>query len=501
LSSLRRYFPLFTLVIAITSFYLYNLSAVGLLGPDEPRYAAIGRTMAQSGDWITPTLWGAHWFEKPPLLYWLTAVATSLGAPAEISARLPVALLSLAFLAVFCWLLSKEFGSIPAIIGTATLATSAGWIAYSNLCLTDLPLACFFSLSLILLLPRLRPDPVDSQTRLILSGVCFGLAILAKGLVPIVLFLPALWFFRRQWRQWPLFLAVSLIVALPWYLLVYQRNGYPFIEDFILKQHFQRFYSPALEHVHPWYYYFPVLLGILFPWTPLFVRLFLKPVFDARHQFLLTICAFGFVFFSASLNKLNGYLLPLVPLLFTVLGSAFHGPSPFTIRKRWLVPCALLVAFIPFIALAIPPILSAGRITGIPLHHLTPTNLFYIAAPLAAVFLARRSWAPTLLVLCVIGGGFFIKIVAFPLLDQQVSARTFWNRQIQPIADKVCEEWIRRDWVYGLSFYRGQLIPPCYLHPTEWHLKPRPRTTPGLVDTLIPFRKSAALRDPTEPRP
>lgn len=481
MSSLRRYFPLFTLIFATVSFYLFNLPGVGLLGPDEPRYAAIGRQMAASGDWITPTLWGAPWFEKPPLLYWMTAAATLLGAGPEVSARLPVALLSLAFLAVFCWLLWKEFGLVTAAIATATLATSAGWIAYSDLCLTDLPLACFFVLGIVLLLPMLRVNPVYSTPRIVLSGVCLGIAVLAKGLVPLVLFLPALWFFRKYWKSWWLLLAACLVVALPWYLIVYHLNGQAFVTDFILKQHFQRFYSPVLEHVHPWYYYVPVLLGIVFPWTPLFAHLMYRPVFDARHKFLISVIAFGFLFFSASLNKLNGYLLPLVPLLFVLLGSSFEGPAPFSVRKRWLAPSAVLIALIPVIALAIQPIMSAGSIAGLKVMHLSATSLFYVAAPLLAIFLARRSWAPLLMLLCVIGGGFFIKIVSFPALDAQVSARVFWQHQIKPIADNVCEEWIKRDWVYGLSFYRGKLIPPCYLHRTDWHLLPRPRITPDLV--------------------
>ena len=49
--------------------YFYRLDAAGLIGPDEPRYASIGREMARSGDWITPRLWGLPWFEKPALLY------------------------------------------------------------------------------------------------------------------------------------------------------------------------------------------------------------------------------------------------------------------------------------------------------------------------------------------------------------------------------------------------------------------------------------------------
>ena len=481
LSSLRRYLPVATLLIAIASFYLYDLAGVGLISSDEPRYLAVGRAMAQTGDWVTPRLWGTPWFEKPPLLYWLTAIATSLGAGPEISGRLPVALLGLTFLGIFYWLVWKEFGWGSGIIAAAALATSAGWIVESNLCLTDLPLSCFFALAVLVLLPLLREVPAGSNIRFAVSGIALGFAVLAKGLVPLVLILPAFWFLRRYWRQWWLAALACLIVALPWYLLVYQRNGYVFIQDFFLKQHFARFYSKSLEHVQPWYYYIPVLLGILFPWTPLFVRLFRRNAWDARHKFLLTTVIFGFVFFSASVNKLAGYLLPLVPLLFALLGSAFGAQSPVTIRKRWLFPSALLVAMIPPFAQALPSILSEGRITAIEMEHLRPTSLFYVAAPLAVILLARRSWAPILLALCVVSGGFLIKITTYPILDKTVSARVFWNQQIKPIADDVCEEWIRRTWVYGLSFYRGELIPACYQHPTRWHLLPRAHTTPDLV--------------------
>ena len=437
--------------------------------------------MAQTGDWVTPRLWGSVWFEKPPLLYWLTATATAFGAGPEISARLPVALLSLAFLCAFFPLVAAEFGSIAATVATATLATSAGWIVESDLCLTDLPLACFFALSVLLLLPLLRPAATRSRPRFALSGVCLGLAVLAKGLVPLVLILPAFWFLRRYWRDWWLAAVACLATAVPWYWLVYERNGYAFIEEFFFKHHFQRFYSKALEHVQPWYFYIPVLLAILFPWTPLFAWLFQKKMWDRRRQFLLLIAAFGFVFFSASLNKLPGYLLPMLPLLFVLLGSTFEGRVSIAVRKVWLIPSAVLVALVPLIAQALPPILSAGRISALGTMHLSPTYGFYIAAPLAVLMLARRSWAPMLLVLCVICAGFFVKIVTYPILDETVSARILWNRQVKPVADNLCEFWARRNWVYGLSFYRGKLIPPCYLHDAEWHLVTKSSNPPELV--------------------
>ena len=55
--------------------YFFALGTIPLLGPDEPRYAQVAREMFERGDWITPTLGGFNWFEKPVLLYWLQIVS------------------------------------------------------------------------------------------------------------------------------------------------------------------------------------------------------------------------------------------------------------------------------------------------------------------------------------------------------------------------------------------------------------------------------------------
>ncbi|MGI8958938.1 MAG: ArnT family glycosyltransferase, partial [Bryobacteraceae bacterium] len=308
----------------VSGLYLYHLDGVGLLGPDEPRYAAIGRSMAESGNLITPRLWGSPWFEKPPLLYWMVAVGTATGLNPDLAARLPVALLSLAFLAISFWLLRREFGAEVSMFSMALLATSAGWLTYSGLCLTDLPLAVCFSLTVFLALPLLRNEPHTARIkgRFVLMGVCLGLGMLAKGLVPFALCLPFLWFLRRFWRRWWLALVSCAIVAGPWYVAVYASNGNQFIEDFFWRHHVQRLYSASLQHVQPWYYYFPVLLGGLFPWTPLTGLLASQPSWwDRRRRFLGGIFCFWFLLFSISLNKLPGYLLPLLPAMFVVVAS------------------------------------------------------------------------------------------------------------------------------------------------------------------------------------
>lgn len=463
MSSLRRALPLLTVAVAIAAFYLYDLGGVGVLGPDEPRYAAIGRAMAQTADYITPKLWGSPWFEKPPLLYWMTAAGTLAGLGPEVAARLPVALLSLAFLSVGYKLLEVEFGPRAASGAVALLASSAAWVAFTDLSLTDLPLAVFFSWAVLLALPLLRQVPQTAGLcwRLAAIGACLGLATLAKGLVPIGLALPFLWFLRRWWRSWWAAVLALLAVALPWYLAVTVRNGAPFIEEFFLKHHFERLYSPVLQHVQPWYYYFPVLLIALFPWTPLAALLLPRRMdWDQRRRFLGAIVVFGFVLFSISLNKLPGYLLPLMPSLFALIGSSFERTTVAHFSRLWLLPCAALIATIPLLARVLPASLATGRLSLAAAQHLSRVELFYIAAPIVVVCLARRAWAGLLLVLCIAASGIYLKTMAYPVLDRYVSAR-WYCRQIEDIQGSFCDGGMNRDWIFGIGFYRNVALKPC----------------------------------------
>jgi 4-amino-4-deoxy-L-arabinose transferase-like glycosyltransferase len=164
--------------------YFYDLSATGLLGPDEPRYASIAREMARSGDWTTPRLWGAPWFEKPALLYWLSGLGFRLGLNTELAPRLPGALLAVGFLAFYWWTLRREFGERAAWLASLILGSSGMWVAYSQIGVTDLPLGATYSAAMLLALPWVaRRD----TRQLPAAAAMFGLAVLAKGLVPLAL--------------------------------------------------------------------------------------------------------------------------------------------------------------------------------------------------------------------------------------------------------------------------------------------------------------------------
>jgi 4-amino-4-deoxy-L-arabinose transferase-like glycosyltransferase len=470
--------------MAVAVLYLFHLDAAGVLGPDEPRYSAIGRAMAVSGDWITPRLWAAPWFEKPPLLYWLVALGTDLGLTPDLAGRLPIALLSLGFLVIYFYLVRIEFGFRSGAIATLLLACSGGWLVYSCLALTDLPLAAFFTLSVLAVLPLIRQFSLAQRRevllRFVIAGVALGLAVLAKGLVPIVLAFPAAWFMRRYWRDWWVVVAACLITAGPWYWSVYSRNGFPFIQEFFLKHHLARLYSTTLEHVQPWYFYIPVLLAAVFPWTPLLALVGeRRTLIEPRRAFLAATVVFGFVFFSASLNKLPGYLLPLLPSLFIIIGAWFEDRHIADLKRRWMIACAVCIAIVPFLGALIPPLLAGQRGAFIS-FNVKPTLLAFALLPVGFALMARRGWLGPILIFSCVAVSLYLKEVTYPVLDREASPRGLW-REIQPQIDDVCDAGLHRAWQYGMAFYIGQPLPLCPTGAFKWELKQRGNERPALT--------------------
>lgn len=436
--------------------FFYGLTTTGLLSADEPRYAAIGREMALSGDWITPRLWGEPWFEKPPLLYWLIALGFKVGLSDDLAPRLPVALLSAGFVLTFFHQVRREFGERAALYASGILATSAGWLAYSHVAVTDVPLAATFSAALLLCLPWVRSG---GRRGLFGAGVLLGLAVLAKGLVPLALIAPVLLFAGRRWADLFILAGATLVVATPWYILCYLRNGNVFLEEFIWKHHFSRFLSPELQHVQPWWFYIPVLIGLLFPWSPM-IALVPHRTADKRRNLLMVVAAFGFVLFSVAMNKLPGYVLPLLPAV-----AALAGVRLTEVRDvRWaLVISAALLLAVPWVAGTLPQALAQGLgSSGFKVADPIATIPFLAATVVAWLFLrrGRRTYAVTTVAVAATFGVMYLKWRMFPELDRIVSARPLW-REIRDNQDGYCVGNLHRSLRYGLNYYTHSPLPDC----------------------------------------
>ena len=310
------------------------------------------------------------------------------------------------------------------------------------------------------------PSAIPSRARQtkvlgIWAGVFLGLAVLAKAFVPLVLIAPVLLVARRMRMA---MMASCAVIAAPWYILCELRNGPVFWNEIFWKQQVERFLHPTLDHPQPFWFYLPVLLAGLFPWTPLAGLLFRPKTYkDERIRFLVFWLLFALVFFSAAQNKLPGYVLPLLPVLAIVLAQALDKTPA---AGWWIGACVVLLIAAPAIASYLPDALLSG---GASAHFsftrlargwpfvLAAAGIFWLAWLQRTTNASRRCLPPRWPALAAIA---YFKIAVLPVLDQRYSVRAFWNANASQI-EGACIKDVRRDWVYGLNYYAGRALPEC----------------------------------------
>ena len=360
-------------LIALTLYICYfsHLAVIGFVGPDEPRYAWIARDMAESGDWITPRLYGKPWFEKPPLLYWGGAIFFKLlgeGHP-EVAARLPSAICALLATLALAWLAWRTYGEECARWLLLLLPTSVGMIGFSHAAATDMPFAGMLTVAMVCaavvlgLVPSTQNTPILPRTpwlALVLFGFFLGLAVLAKGPAGIILVFGAVFFwalFTKRWRDalrllHPAAIATFCLAALPWYILCARRNP-EFFRIFIIEHNFKRYLTPEFQHIQPFWFYVPILLIALLPWTlPLIAlaiwhgrRLTLIRQIRPTTLLAVTWSVFVVLFFTVSKSKLPGYTLPAVPAVALVSARLLSEPSflPRQVSRSIFVTTTILI--------------------------------------------------------------------------------------------------------------------------------------------------------------
>jgi 4-amino-4-deoxy-L-arabinose transferase-like glycosyltransferase len=380
LSPAARLLWLVLIVATLYLCYFHNLGALGLVGPDEPRYAWIARDMQETGDYITPRLYGKPWFEKPPLYYWGAALSFKFFGVSEASARFPSAISAFLATLALAWLALRLYSAETARWLLLLLPTTVGMIGFSHAAATDMPFAAMLTIAMVfaaklLNLVRsasapLQPftssasrfrsfTPFTSSTSLtpFLFGFFLGLAVLAKGPAAIILSGGAvlLWaILTKRWRDafrclHPVAIASFCLTALPWYIFCARRNP-GFFHVFIIEHNFNRFLTPQFQHVQPFWFYPPILLIAVFPWTILLLTgIYSSCRNSLREQItpgdLFSICwgIIPLLFFSISKSKLPGYILPAVPVIGILLARAASAVN--AIVRRSTTVSFLLNAF------------------------------------------------------------------------------------------------------------------------------------------------------------
>jgi 4-amino-4-deoxy-L-arabinose transferase-like glycosyltransferase len=475
--------------------YFSHLGAIGFVGPDEPRYAWIARDMAESGDWVTPRLYGKPWFEKPPLFYWGAALSFRLFGVSEAAARLPSAVSALLATLALAWLALRLYGEETARWLLLLLPTTVGMIGFSHAAATDMPFSGMLTIAMVsvaaaLGLTRDENTPILPRApwlALLLFGFFLGLAVLAKGPAAIILSGGAVFFwalFTKRWRAvlrllHPVALASFCLTALPWYILCARRNP-DFFRIFIIEHNFKRYVTPEFQHIQPFWFYVPMLILALLPWTPTLASLFndLRRLLGAGRWrtspeiYFVCWAAFAVVFFSASKSKLPGYVLPAIPPLGILLSQSLSSRVRGSIQgSHWV--CASIGA-----TLFVLGVLAAFQSERLPV---TSAALALVGGGLVSVVLGNLRSPSFSVVLATLAVLVAINValsgVTRQAIDSSVSARsapeatqTVWTHYSP---DGASTYKLARSFQYSLNFYFHRELP-------EWSPD---RRKPGWVFT------------------
>ena len=458
--------------------FFFGLAYFGLIGPDEPRYAQVAREMLARHDWITPTLGGKPWLEKPVLYYWQAMLAYSVFGVSDWAARLPSAI-DATLMVVAVYLFLRRFRPRLPLDGALMTASAAGIIGFARAASMDMALAASFTIAL---LAWYAWQETSEKPYLAIFYAFLGLGTLAKGPVAPALAAVIVALFVAVKGDWnlgkrTLWLPGILLfwaVTLPWYIAVQLRTP-EFFRVFVLENNLARFGTNLYHHSQPFWYYLPVALLELVPWIALIVAAVLEIARawraesrevarseDAFSIFLLLWLMVPIVFFSISRSKLPGYILPALPagtLLVTEFLRRHINERPGVV----LTLIHALVAALPVVpALMIQYLLFQHRL---PWGQATAISGGFSLALASGIFFTLRSqpgWKVLRFVTLIpvaVAVAALLRIGA-PAVDSNLSARPLAT-QIQRMENGVLPTavfQVSRQTEYGLAFYRNQTI-------------------------------------------
>jgi 4-amino-4-deoxy-L-arabinose transferase-like glycosyltransferase len=315
--------------------YILSTTGWGVVDYDEGYYVQPALHMAQSGDWVTPYANGVRFLEKPPLLYWVTAVSFRVFGINEFALRLPTALAVVALVWIVMLIgrrLSDEWTGVLAGLGTAF---SAGTFLFTRETLHDVWLVLFISLAVYAFV-EWHLNPKHPMRPALLFYAAMAGAVLCKSLVGAAFPIGIIIVFFLLSREWPRIRSLHLIpgtllflvLTVPWHWLAAVRNQ-GFLQAFFVNEQLLRFigkHKPPVIWSIPLLTFWALILIWLFPWT-----VFLPAAF-ARNRALageslrvlkrLATAWAGviLVFFSIS-GRLEHYAFPALPAFFLLIAA------------------------------------------------------------------------------------------------------------------------------------------------------------------------------------
>ena len=334
--------------------FFWGLGATGLIDETPAKFAAAGRYMSVSGNWLTPISNGIPRFDKPPLIYWLMGLIYSIPNQSSwdplgsFAARFPSAISSLLLMTILGetllrWPQKKNINQRRTAVLTAlAFALSPFVMIWSRTAVSDALLCGTFGLSMLL---QWRCYVKPRQNSWVYGWIILGFSILTKGPVAVVLMIFSLFLFglfqndfsRLRSHIKPGYgLLVAMIISMPWFIIEYILEGNKFLKSFFGYHNFQRYTSIVNSHEEGIFFFVLMLIIASLPFTPLLIlgiiqgtkdikRNFLKQTLEPSNSLLIFSISWllsVFIFFTLSGTKLPSYWLPAIPAAAIIIGQA-----------------------------------------------------------------------------------------------------------------------------------------------------------------------------------
>ncbi|MBA3296619.1 MAG: glycosyltransferase family 39 protein [Acidobacteria bacterium] len=396
------------------SVYFVDLGGSSIWDANEAFYVETPREMIERGDYVFPTFNYEPRLNKPVLSYWMVAgLYKAFGISVGVQ-RLGTAVGGVILIGVaLClgWLACGDSAAptrrATALFAACGLAVDPRLVMFSRRIFIDIWISAFMALTLMFFALSER-FPERRRLFLVLMYVSVGLGVLTKG--PVAAALPGLVFAvylvvhgeLRRVREMmvPTGVLVVLAIVAPWYVALYQRDGWTYITSFFIGENFGRYTNGVgVQSPRGIGFYPPVVFGDSFPLSLFLIPgavLWWKERTHPAHRtwtllwlWILVIVAF----FSFSHDKQDLYIFPIVPAVAALGATAFtrreHLPKTVSAATALL---ALLLAAAGAAVLYI--FVSAGRV-----YELDGVKLFgWVAAAggvVAALLVLLRRQVPS----------------------------------------------------------------------------------------------------------
>lgn len=460
---------LLLLLIVGTGIFAF-LGQRGLNEPDEGRYAEMAREMVVSGDWMVPTLHGFAHLQKPPMIYWLTALSLKTFGNTEWAARLPSAAAAAGciLLVYFMgkWLFSRSAGLASAFV----LTTSLEFFALSKILTPDMVMTFWITASLASFV--YWTGHPEKRVWLWLFFVSMGLGFMTKGPMSYVIPISAVisWQVAMKRRgsrvslPWGRGMAVALGVGLGWHVataLLHPELFHYFLHDELV----MRYASKMHGRYHSPLFFIPVLLAGLLPWT--FALPFMIPWIRRqagrggerveRWWLIAGWFLVPFILLSFSGSKLMTYILPLYGAVALALGAWLTDQVDRSRQILWVARWVVGLHVLLWVGVAVScHWLPHGGMPQV-LLGLTAMGLAVVGLGAALYLRKALSWA--------MAGA---TLVVWLVLSSQIN---LWNdsfgvqASVRPLADIVQkispDATVFIDGVNapGMEFYQGHVLP------------------------------------------